>query len=569
MTEQELYTLWSTRELEDSALSAELAAIQNSPEEIFDRFYTQLDFGTAGLRGVLGAGTNRMNIYTVRQATQGFSTYLKASCPQPKVAIAYDSRNNSELFAREAACVFAANGIKVHIYSELMPTPALSYALRQLGCDGGVVITASHNPAKYNGYKAYDNTGSQIGPEAATAILEAIRATDIFEGVSHLPFDEGLKAGTIQYIGDEMFESYISRVLQEQQRPGITKDSGLKIVYTPLNGAGRRCVMEVFKRIGMDDVTIVPEQAYPDGNFPTCPFPNPEIREALAKGLELCDKLNADLLIATDPDSDRVGVAVKTPDGHRLISGNEMGVLMLDYICRSRVEQGRMPKNPVTIRTIVTTNMVDAVAAKYGVEVKTILTGFKYIGEWIKRLEDAGEPERFIFGYEESYGYLTGGFVRDKDAVDGSLIICEMAAYYKRQGKSLGDAMDDLYQEFGCYNNHVDSLYFEGADGMKKMSGIMDSLRAEPLTELAGRKVTHVADYRTGVITKNGETTPTGLPSSNVLEYGIDGLGTLIVRPSGTEPKLKVYYSIKAPNRELAQSYTQELIETVKPKLGL
>ncbi len=567
MNEQELYKRWCDHPLEDDALSQELAGIAGQPQEIYERFYTLLAFGTAGLRGVLGAGTNRMNIYTVRLATQGLAQYLLQNFKSPSVAIAYDSRINSELFARETAGVFAANGIKAWIYRELMPTPALSYAVRSLGCQGGVVITASHNPAKYNGYKAYDETGCQIGEQAADAVLANMQAADIFADVLYKPFEQGLADGSIAYIDEALVQSYIERVLQEQLRPGTAGASGLKLVYTPLNGAGRRCVLEALNRMGLKDITVVPEQEQPDGNFPTCPYPNPEIHQALEKGLALCEKLGADLLLATDPDCDRVGAAVQTPAGPRLISGNEMGVLLLDYICRTRQEQGRMPRNPIAIRTIVTTTMADAVAQAYGVEIKSILTGFKYIGEWLAKLESQGQAERYLLGFEESYGYLTGAYVRDKDAVNASVMICEMAAWYKAQGMSLVDALEQLYNKYGWYKNFVESLAFEGADGMKKMDALMESLRNCPPTELGGCPVICVADYKTGKIT--GQTSgETGLPASKVLEYSLRGVGSVIVRPSGTEPKLKLYYSIKAETGEQAESLVAALSQATRSLLA-
>jgi len=569
MTEQELYQRWKQRAAEDPDLTAELAAIEGKPDEIHERFYTSLKFGTAGLRGILGAGINRMNIYTVRQATQGMADHLNATCKAPSAAIAYDSRIKSQLFAQQAAAVFAANGVKVWIYRELMPTPALSYAVRELHCDAGVNITASHNPSKYNGYKAYDETGCQLGPEAADAVLAYIGRADIFDGVRCIPFEQGLQSGMIRYIDDAFVEQYIGRVLQEQINPGICRGAGFKLVYTPLNGAGRRCVTEMLRRIGIDDVTVVPQQEFPDGNFPTCPYPNPEILEAMKLGLELYEKLDADLLLATDPDCDRVGAAVRQNGQPRLISGNEMGVLMLDYIARSRTEAGTMPKDPIVVRSIVTTTMTDAVAAHYGVEVVPVLTGFKFIGEQIHKLEAKGQEDRFLMGYEESYGYLTGGYVRDKDAVDGSLIICEMAAWYKRRGKTLADALDDLYAQYGYYSNTVQSFAFEGADGMTRMAALMDGLRQRTPVRLAGRQVESVADYGRSVLTCGGVQTPIDLPRSNVLQFGVAGAGTVSVRPSGTEPKIKVYYSLKAAGRAEAEALTRELMAEMDHLLGV
>ncbi len=569
MTEQELFVRWQQKAVEDADLVAELADIAGNSEAVYDRFYTKLKFGTAGLRGVLGAGTNRMNIYTVRQATQGMADYLNSICQNPTAAIAYDSRIKSELFARETAAVFAANGIKAYIYRELMPTPALSFAVRELHCSAGVNITASHNPARYNGYKAYDETGCQLGPEAADAVFDYIQKTDIFDGVKHIPFEQGLQQGLIEYISDEFVDSFIDRVLQEQVNPGICRGAGFKLVYTPLNGAGRRCVTEMLRRIGIEDVTVVPQQEWPDGNFPTCPYPNPEILEAMQLGLELYEKLDADLLLATDPDCDRVGAAVRQNGKPRLISGNEMGVLMLDYIARSRAESGTMPPNPIVVRSIVTTNMTDAVAQSYGVKVVPVLTGFKFIGEQIRLLEEQGCPENFLLGFEESYGYLTGGYVRDKDAVDGSLIICEMAAWYKRQGKTLADALDDLYAKYGYYRNFVQSVAFEGADGMAKMAAIMDGLRADPPVAIGGYAVEYLSDYGRSVTTRGGAESPIDLPKSNVLEFGLTGVGTVTVRPSGTEPKIKVYYSLKAESPAAAEKINKTLMQDINAQMGL
>lgn len=569
MTEQELFLRWKERATEDADLVAELKAVEGDTEGLHERFYTSLKFGTAGLRGVLGAGINRMNIYTVRQATQGIADHLNATCKAPTAAVAYDSRIKSELFAHETAAVFAANGIKTYIYKELMPTPALSYAVRELHCNAGVNITASHNPARYNGYKAYDETGCQLGPEAADAVYAFIQQTDIFDQVKHIPFEEGVASGMIEYIGDDFVDRYISRVLEEQVNPGICKGAGFKLVYTPLNGAGRRCVTEMLRRIGIEDVTVVPQQEWPDGNFPTCPYPNPEILEAMQLGLELYEKLDADLLLATDPDCDRVGAAVRQNGKPRLISGNEMGVLMVDYIAHSRKEAGTMPPDPIVVRSIVTTNMTDAVAQSYGVRVVPVLTGFKFIGEQIRRLEEKGCPENYLLGFEESYGYLTGGYVRDKDAVDGSLIICEMAAWYKRQGKTLADALDDLYARHGYYRNFVQSVAFEGADGMTKMAALMDALRNDPPKVIGGHAVEYLSDYGRSLTIHGGKTTPIDLPKSNVLEFGLEGVGTVTVRPSGTEPKIKVYYSIKAADPKAAEALNQTLMEDMNGKMGL
>lgn len=561
MDYQMLYERWQGRTLEDPALTAELSAIAGKDKEIEDRFYRDLEFGTGGLRGVLGAGHNRMNIYTIRRATQGLADYLNQTVKSPSVAIAYDSRINSELFSRESAAVLAANGIKAYIYRELMPTPSLSYAVRELHCDAGINVTASHNPAKYNGFKAYDGAGCQIAGEVADAVMANILKTDIFDGVKHLAFEEGIAQGSIVYIEEDLVQRYINRVLQEQINPGICKDAGLKLVYTPLNGAGRRCVLTVLERMGIADVTVVKEQELPDGNFPTCPYPNPEITEALQLGLTLAEQLGADLLLATDPDCDRVGTAVLENGKPRLISGNEMGVLLIDYIARSKQANGTMPARPVVVKSLVSTTMADAVAADYGIEMRSVLTGFKYIGEQIALLEQAGEADRFLLGFEESYGYLSGGYVRDKDAVDGSMLICEMAAWHKAQGRSLGQALDALYAKYGWYLNQVDSYTFEGSDGMVKMNNILDALRNNRPSAVAGLLVTHSDDYM--------DSAATGLPVSNVLGYTLGDAGSLIVRPSGTEPKLKVYYSLRADSRDAAEAQQQRIKADVEKLLGI
>ena len=557
-------------EVTDPELSAELLSIRNEEKEVHERFYRSLEFGTGGLRGELGAGTNRMNIYTVRQATQGFAAYLLTQDEKPSAAISYDSRHKSDVFARETARVLAANGIKVYLYSHLMPTPALSFAVLDRHCTGGVMVTASHNPARYNGYKAYAADGAQISGHVAAAVSEEIEKTDIFRDVKLADFKEALADGRIEYIGDALIERYYAAVMAQALRPELGKAAGLRLVYTPLNGSGLVPVMTVLKRMGHTDITVVPEQEQPNGDFPTCPYPNPEILEAMQLGLNLCEKLGADLLLATDPDSDRVGTAVLQNGTPRLISGNEMGVLLLDYICRTRLELHKMPENPVAVRSIVSTTMTDAIAAHYGVEMRQVLTGFKYIGEQIAHLEAEGHPERFIFGFEESYGYLAGGYVRDKDAVVASMLICEMAAWYKGQGKNLGEALDDLYAQYGFYFNKVDSYTFPGSDGMEKMAVLMETLRTELPIAIAGRPVTGHTDYEAGKRYEDGEgETPTGLPVSNVMEFRLGKEGSLVARPSGTEPKLKFYYSLRAADRPTAEKAYGEIKASVEDWLGL
>lgn len=557
-------------EVTDPELSAELLSIRNEEKEVHERFYRSLEFGTGGLRGELGAGTNRMNIYTVRQATQGFAAYLLTQDEKPSAAISYDSRHQSDVFARETARVLAANGIKVYLYPHLMPTPALSFAVLDRHCTGGVMVTASHNPARYNGYKAYAADGAQISGHVAAAVSEEIEKTDIFRDVKLADFEEALADGRIEYIGDALIERYYAAVMAQALRPELGKAAGLRLVYTPLNGSGLVPVMTVLKRMGHTDITVVPEQEQPNGDFPTCPYPNPEILEAMQLGLNLCEKLGADLLLATDPDSDRVGTAVLQNGTPRLISGNEMGVLLLDYICRTRLELHKMPEHPVAVRSIVSTTMTDAIAAHYGVEMRQVLTGFKYIGEQIAHLEAEGHPERFIFGFEESYGYLAGGYVRDKDAVVASMLICEMAAWYKGRGKNLGEALDDLYAQYGYYFNKVDSYTFPGSDGMAKMAALMETLRTELPIAIASRPVTGHTDYEAGKRYENGEgETPTGLPSSNVMEFRLGKEGSLVARPSGTEPKLKFYYSLRAADRPTAEKAYGEIKASVEDWLGL
>ncbi len=557
-------------EVTDPELSAELLSIRNEEKEVHERFYRSLEFGTGGLRGELGAGTNRMNIYTVRQATQGFAAYLLTQRPSPAAAISYDSRHKSDVFARETARVLAANGVKVYLYPHLMPTPALSFAVLDRHCEGGVMVTASHNPARYNGYKAYAADGAQISGHVAAAVSEEIEKTDIFRDVKLADFEEALADGRIEYIDEALIERYYAAVMAQALRPELGKTAGLRLVYTPLNGSGLVPVMTVLKRMGHTDITVVPEQEQPNGDFPTCPYPNPEILEAMQLGLNLCEKLGADLLLATDPDSDRVGTAVLQNGTPRLISGNEMGVLLLDYICRTRLELHKMPENPVAVRSIVSTTMTDAIAAHYGVEMRQVLTGFKYIGEQIAHLEAEGHPERFIFGFEESYGYLAGGYVRDKDAVVASMLICEMAAWYKGQGKNLGEALDDLYAQYGFYFNKVDSYTFPGSDGMAKMAALMETLRTELPIAIASRPVTGHTDYESGIRYEDGEgKTPTWLPAANVMEFRLGKEGSLVARPSGTEPKLKFYYSLRAADRPTAEKAYGEIKASVEDWLGL
>ena len=555
------YKRWAAAKLEDPALTAELQAIAGNEEEIKDRFAVALKFGTAGLRGVLGAGSNRMNIYVVRQATQGLANWVKTQGGNQLVAISYDSRINSDVFAKTAACVLAANGIKVRIYDALMPVPALSFATRFYGANAGIMVTASHNPAKYNGYKAYGPDGCQMTDDAAAIVYAEIQKTDILEGAKLVSFEEGLASGMISYVGEGCKEALYDAIKARSVRPGLCKTAGLKLVYSPLNGSGLVPVTRVLHDIGIDDITIVPEQQYPDGNFPTCPYPNPEIFEALRLGLELAEKSGADLMLATDPDADRVGIAIRCPDGsYELVSGNEVGVLLLDYICAGRIEKGTMPKNPVAVKSIVSTPLADAVAESYGVEMRSVLTGFKWIGDQIAGLEAAGEVDRFIFGFEESYGYLAGPYVRDKDAIIGSMLICEMAAYYRSIGSSIKERLEAIYAKFGRYLNKVDSYEFPGLSGMDKMAGIMEQLRNQPPKDIAGYKVVKVTDYQ--------KPQETGLPAANVLIFSLEGGATVVVRPSGTEPKIKTYFTTLGRDLAEAQAQKDKLAEALKPILA-
>ncbi len=552
MSELELYKLWCENANEDPDLQNELKSITDDMDAIRDRFYRNLEFGTGGLRGVIGAGTNRMNIYTVRHATQGLANYVNEEYSNPSVAIAYDSRIKSDIFAKNAASVLAANGIKVYIYNELMPTPMLSYAVRALKCQAGIVVTASHNPAKYNGYKVYGDDGCQITLKGAAAVLEKINELDVFNDIKISSFDDGLANGSISYIGEDIINSYFDSVLTQGINIDLCAESGLKVVYTPLNGTGNKPVRTILSKIGIKDVTVVEEQEMPDGNFTTCPYPNPEIREALELGLKKCEEVKPDLLLATDPDCDRVGIAVPSDNGYVLFSGNEVGAMLLEYICSERTKKGTMPKNPIAVKTIVTTDIVNEIGKAYNVEIIDVLTGFKFIGEQIGLLEKKGEEERYIFGFEESYGYLSGGYVRDKDAVNASMLICEMAAYYRTQGITLLQARENLYKKYGVYYHSLHSFTFEGESGMIKMNNIMNTLRNDHLAEIAGLKVVRIDDYKLSISKDvlTGVSSDITLPKSDVLAFFLEGGAKVIVRPSGTEPKIKTYYTAKAPTYE-------------------
>lgn len=542
----------------DKELAAELTEMKKAADAgddsaAVDAFFQDLAFGTAGLRGTLGAGTNRMNIYTVGRATQGFADYLNANFENPSVAIARDSRNKGELFVKVTASILAANGIVAHVYPKISPVPTLSFAVRDLGCSGGICMTASHNPAAYNGYKAYGPDGCQITSEAAKAISASIANTDAFSGVKTMGFDEAVASGMVKWIDDAVLERYYDAVLSKSVSSLSAEqvaEAPLKLVYTPLNGTGLIPVTTVLERAGITDITVVPEQREPNGDFPTCPYPNPEIREAMQKGIDLCEEVHPDLLLATDPDADRVGVACKDGDDYTLLTGNEMGVLLLDYIARMRSERGEDLSDKVAVTTIVSSAMVDALAAEYGFELRRCLTGFKYIGDIITELSDAGQVDRFIFGFEESYGYLSGDHVRDKDAVNASLLICQMAQDYKLRGMNLAQAMRALYEKHGWWLNRTASVSFPGAAGAETMRGIMAKLREQAPSELAGRAVEAVVDYEGGV---------NGLPSANVVEFDVEGGNKVIVRPSGTEPKIKLYVFAKDADRAAADALLDAL----------
>ncbi len=565
----EKYELWCKKAVKDADLVKELESIKGDEEAISDAFYKDLEFGTGGLRGVIGAGTNRMNVYTVGKASQGLAAYVNSVSENGRIAVAYDSRIKSDLFAKTAASIFAANGIKVYIYKELMPTPMLSFAVRRLKCDAGVVVTASHNPAKYNGYKAYGPDGCQLGLEAADYVLSIMNKVDIFDEVKTVDFDKAVEEGKIEYIGDDIIEEYLNCVLACRVAPNADVES-LKVIYTPLHGSGNKPVRSILKKIGVTNVTVVPEQELPDGNFPTAPYPNPEIRQAFECALKLADEVKPDLLLATDPDCDRVGIAV--PDGgeYKLLSGNDVGALLLDFVLARRTENGTLPKNPIAVKTIVTTELCRKIADNYGCELIDVLTGFKFIGEQITMLEEKGEEDRYIFGFEESYGYLGGTYVRDKDAVIGSMLICEMVAFYKEQGKNLIEVLDGIYKKFGYYFCAQKSFTCEGESGMKQIKGIMDTLRNEPPTEINGSAVVKLDDYDTSVSRdlKNGGEKKITLPRSNVLCFYMEDGCSLIVRPSGTEPKIKLYLGAVGETEPAAKAKLEGLGDSGTKLLG-
>lgn len=568
-----LYDLWLSKATGDSDLIKELESIKGTETEIYDRFYRGLEFGTAGLRGTIGAGTNRMNIYVVRLATQGLANYLNKQGENISVAICRDSRIKSDVFAVEAARILAANGITVHIAKEIQPTPVTSFAVRQLNCQAGIMVTASHNPAKYNGYKCYGADGCQMTDESANAVYAEIQALDYFgDDIKLIDFEDGLADGKIVYIQDSLLDDYIKNVKAQAVNHGVCKDADLKVVYTPLNGAGNKLVRRVLKETGVENVLVVKEQEQPDGNFPTCPYPNPEIKEALQLGLNLCEKEQPDLLLATDPDSDRVGIAVKKDDGSfRLISGNETGIMLTDYILSCRKEQGTLPENPIVVKTIVTTNLIKRICKKYGCKLNNVLTGFKYIGEQILELEQKNEENRYVFGFEESYGYLAGTYVRDKDAVVAAMLICEMAAFYKKQGRSLSQVIDSLYDEYGYYENVTLSFEFDGAAGMEKMSNIMRSLRESKLQEIAELKLVTTEDYLTSECNDiiSGATEEIRLPKADVIAFSLEDGSSITVRPSGTEPKIKLYITAVGKTKADSIKLSEKLIPAGEALIGV
>ena len=566
---KEQYKLWCEKAIGDPDLVAELKEMSGNDELISDAFYQNLEFGTAGLRGVIGAGTNRMNIYTVGQASQGLAAYVNSVTPNGKIAIAYDSRIKSDVFARAAAAIFAANGIKVYIYKELMPTPMLSFAVRRLGCDAGVVVTASHNPAKYNGYKAYGPDGSQLGPEAADFVLSIMQSVDIFSGVKTTDYEKAVEDGLIEYIGEDIINEYLDNVEAQRVEPDADL-SDLRVVYTPLNGAGNKPVRAILKRLGINNVAVVPEQENPDGNFPTAPYPNPEIRQAFECALKVAESYNPDILLATDPDSDRVGIAVNEKGEYKLFSGNDVGALLLNYILERRTANGTLPKNPLAVKTIVSTELCQKIADDYGCTLVNVLTGFKFIGEQITLLAEKNEQDRYIFGFEESYGYLAGSYARDKDAVVASMLICEMTAFYKMQGKTLCDVLDGIYEKYGYYYTQQKSFTCEGQSGMEKIKGIMASLRENAPREVDGSKVVKINDYGESVSIDavSGEKTVLTLPKSNVLCYFLENGSSFIVRPSGTEPKIKIYICAVGSSAADGEEKKQSLVGAGSKILG-
>ncbi len=566
-----LYSLWLKEAVLDPDLKTELESIKGNEDEILDRFYKNLEFGTGGLRGVIGAGTNRLNVYTVSQATQGLANYLNKNFKEPSVAIAYDSRIKSDKFAEAAAGVLAANGIKVYIYPELMPTPMLSFAVRRLHCSSGIVITASHNPSKYNGYKCYDSRGFQMTDEAAAETYEYIKNVDVFTGVKRMDFDDALAEDMVDFIEDWVKDEFTEAVLSKSLNKKLVASSGIKVLYTPLHGTGNKPVRRVLKKLGVKELEVVKTQEKPDGTFTTCPYPNPEIRQVFEEGLKETENFKADLIIATDPDCDRVGIAVLDGGEYKLMTGNEVGAMLSEYLLSTLKARGELPEKPVLIKTIVTTPLIRDIANAYGAELYDLLTGFKYIGECITELEEKGEADRYVLGMEESYGYLAGTHVRDKDGVVAAMLVTEMAAFCKTEGKTLWQYMESIYEKYGYYFNELDNYAFEGASGMKKMADMMENLRNNVPAEISGSKVVWVGDYKKGTTLDlvSGASGKTGLPSSNVLSYRCENGSTAIVRPSGTEPKIKIYITAKESSRKKAAAEVKNISEAMKGILGI
>jgi len=564
------YKRWQSVTIEDKDLVSELQEIQNNDKEMKERFGAELSFGTAGLRGILGVGTNRMNIYTVAKATTGLAMYVLTQHNPHSVAIAYDSRHKSELFAQTAVEVLVANGIKVYLYKTLAPTPMLSFAVRYLNCTAGIMVTASHNPAEYNGYKVYGADGCQMTSDAADAVQKNIQQVDIFEDVKRIPFKKALDEGMVEYIDEELENVYYEEVKKQSVNIEVHGQAGLKVVYTPLNGAGKVPVCNILSKVGVQNITLVTEQEQPDGDFPTCKYPNPETKEAMALGLEYCKKTNADLLLATDPDADRVGIAVKAANGYELLTGNEVGVLLTEYLAKVKTQKGTLPENSVLIKSFVSTGLADVIAKDYGIDTINVLTGFKYIGEQILALESKGQEERFFFGFEESYGYLSGTYVRDKDAVVACMLICEMAAYYKLQGITIKEELNALYEKYGYYLHKVDSYAFEGLSGMEKMKEIMQGLRNTDFDNIAELDVISTEDYLESIKAKKatGKTEKINLPKADVLVYNLAGNAQVIVRPSGTEPKIKVYFTTRANTHIQAEEQYTKLAKDIEKILA-
>lgn len=566
-----LYNLWRENAIRDGDLIKELIEKESDTEQISDMFYRSLEFGTAGLRGIIGAGTNRMNVYTVGQATQGLADFLNSLYDNPTVAIAYDSRIKSELFAKEAAGVLAANGIYVYFFPELVPTPMLSYAVRTLGCSSGIIITASHNPAEYNGFKCYDKNGYQMTDKSAKKTYDFISQVDLFKDIKRMDFDDGLADDMIDFIEQWLFDGFYEAVLSKRVNINAAKESDIKVIYTPLNGTGNKPVQKVLKSMGIKELKVVESQKKPDGNFPTCPYPNPEIRQSFEEAFKTAETFKADLIIATDPDCDRVGIAVLDDGEYKLMTGNELGVMLIEYLLSEMIENGTLPNDAIVIKSIVSTPLIDAIVNNYNANLVDLLTGFKYVGEYITSLEEKDEEHRFVFAMEESYGYLSGTHARDKDAVAASMLICEMAAFYKSKGISLYDFMNSIYKKYGYYISRLDNYAFKGAIGMEKMSEIMSKLRKTPIKEIGKTKITIIKDYKTGDVIncKTNEKTTTGLPPSNILQYILDSGDTIIVRPSGTEPKLKVYITSKSSDKESSEKKAKAISVSVKDLLAI